>query len=51
MATHIFKGDKKGLFIVNKKEITLKEYRLKRYNNLTQHEVNCLTDYIEANKL
>jgi len=54
MATHIFPADnvkETGVFFVNHKRISLSDYRMCRYNNLTNTEQQHFKEYLKANKL
>ena len=54
MATHIFKANNikdSGILFVNHKRISIEDYRRCRYNDLEQHEIDSLENYLKANKL
>jgi len=52
MSTHIHPAKRvKGVFYVNGKAISLSDYRMCRYNNLTTTEQQHFKDYLKANKL
>jgi len=52
MSTHIFPAKRvKGVFYVNGKAISLSDYRMCRYNDLTTTEQQHFKDYLKANKL
>ncbi len=52
MSAHIFPSKKhKGIFFVNGKIISLKDYRLCRYNDLNNSEQQHFKQYLESNKL
>ncbi len=52
MTSHIHSSKKhKGIFFVNGKIISLRDYRLCRYNDLTPVEIEHFEHYLRANKL
>jgi len=52
MSTHIHPAKRvKGVFYVNGKAISLSDYRMCRYNNLTNTEQQHFKEYLKANKL